>query len=134
MAGGDAAGFEAAKPVLDAFGSTVAHVGPPGAGQVVKAANQLLVALAVGLGATAAQRMGAPRARGTAAWATARCASSSRRCPAVGRRERQPVPAGRPAPQPHRRPGAPARVKHSGTAPASQGSARFPREMEERND
>jgi 2-hydroxy-3-oxopropionate reductase len=44
MAGGDAAGFEAAKPVLDAFGSTVAHVGPSGAGQVVKAANRLLVA------------------------------------------------------------------------------------------
>jgi 2-hydroxy-3-oxopropionate reductase len=44
MAGGDGADFEAAKPVLDAVGSTIVHVGPSGAGQVVKAANQLLVA------------------------------------------------------------------------------------------
>ncbi|SDU87040.1 2-hydroxy-3-oxopropionate reductase [Jiangella alkaliphila] len=44
MVGGDASTFEAAKPVLDALGRTVVHVGPPGAGQTVKAANQLIVA------------------------------------------------------------------------------------------
>jgi hypothetical protein len=148
MVGGDAADFEAAKPVLNAFGSTIAHVGPSGAGQVVKAANQLLVAgtlglvaaaardagVAIPLGATAAQRMGASRAQGTVAWTTARCTSSSRRCLAVGRRERQPCRRAGPAPQPQRRPGTPARVKPSGTTPTCQGSARFPREMEERND
>jgi 2-hydroxy-3-oxopropionate reductase len=44
MVGGAEADFEAARPVLDAVGSTVAHVGPSGAGQTVKAANQLIVA------------------------------------------------------------------------------------------
>ncbi|NDL56422.1 2-hydroxy-3-oxopropionate reductase [Phytoactinopolyspora mesophila] len=43
MAGGDAAAYEAALPVLEAMGSTIVHVGPPGAGQTVKAANQLMV-------------------------------------------------------------------------------------------
>ncbi len=44
MVGGEAGDFEAAKPVLDAVGKTVVHVGPSGAGQTVKAANQLIVA------------------------------------------------------------------------------------------
>ena len=44
MVGGAAEDFEAAKPVLDAVGKTVVHVGPPGSGQTVKAANQLIVA------------------------------------------------------------------------------------------
>lgn len=43
MVGGDAADFEAAKPVFDAVGETIVHVGPNGAGQTVKAANQLIV-------------------------------------------------------------------------------------------
>jgi 2-hydroxy-3-oxopropionate reductase len=43
MVGGDAADFTAAKPLFDALGKTVVHVGPHGAGQVVKAANQLVV-------------------------------------------------------------------------------------------
>ncbi|TDD72958.1 2-hydroxy-3-oxopropionate reductase [Jiangella aurantiaca] len=43
MVGGDAETFAAARPVLDALGRTVVHVGPPGAGQTVKAANQLIV-------------------------------------------------------------------------------------------
>jgi 2-hydroxy-3-oxopropionate reductase len=43
MVGGAGPDFEAARPVFDAVGSTFALVGPPGAGQVVKAANQLLV-------------------------------------------------------------------------------------------
>jgi 2-hydroxy-3-oxopropionate reductase len=44
MVGGDAADFEAAKPVFDAVGKTIVHVGGNGAGQTVKAANQLIVA------------------------------------------------------------------------------------------
>jgi 2-hydroxy-3-oxopropionate reductase len=43
MVGGDAADFDAAKPFFDVLGKTVVHVGPHGAGQVVKAANQLVV-------------------------------------------------------------------------------------------
>ncbi|OLT08170.1 2-hydroxy-3-oxopropionate reductase [Kocuria sp. CNJ-770] len=44
MVGGEAADFEAARPVLEAVGKTVVHVGPAGSGQTVKAANQLIVA------------------------------------------------------------------------------------------
>jgi 2-hydroxy-3-oxopropionate reductase len=44
MVGGEAADFEAALPILQAVGKTIVHVGPAGAGQTVKAANQLIVA------------------------------------------------------------------------------------------
>jgi 2-hydroxy-3-oxopropionate reductase len=44
MVGGERADFEAAKPVFDAVGKTIVLVGPNGAGQTVKAANQLIVA------------------------------------------------------------------------------------------
>jgi 2-hydroxy-3-oxopropionate reductase len=44
MVGGEAADVEAARPVLEAVGSTIVHVGPAGSGQTVKAANQLIVA------------------------------------------------------------------------------------------
>ena len=44
MVGGSADDFAAAEPVLDVLGKTVVHVGPAGAGQTVKAANQLIVA------------------------------------------------------------------------------------------
>ncbi|MGV9296256.1 2-hydroxy-3-oxopropionate reductase [Amycolatopsis sp. NPDC003676] len=53
MVGGDEADFATAKPVFDALGKTVAHVGPHGAGQVVKAANQLVVGGIYGLVAEA---------------------------------------------------------------------------------
>ncbi|SDG35303.1 2-hydroxy-3-oxopropionate reductase [Lentzea fradiae] len=43
MAGGEEADFAAARPFLEVVGKTVVHVGPHGAGQVVKAANQLVV-------------------------------------------------------------------------------------------
>jgi len=43
MVGGAAEDFEAARPVLDAVGKTIVHVGPAGSGQTVKAANQLMV-------------------------------------------------------------------------------------------
>jgi 2-hydroxy-3-oxopropionate reductase len=44
MVGGRQEDFEAARPILDAVGKTVVHVGPNGSGQTVKAANQLIVA------------------------------------------------------------------------------------------
>jgi 2-hydroxy-3-oxopropionate reductase len=43
MVGGDADDVERARPVLEAMGRTIVHVGPAGAGQTVKAANQLMV-------------------------------------------------------------------------------------------
>jgi 2-hydroxy-3-oxopropionate reductase len=44
MVGGSVDDVEVARPVLEAVGSTIVHVGPAGAGQTVKAANQLIVA------------------------------------------------------------------------------------------
>ncbi|MEV7184883.1 2-hydroxy-3-oxopropionate reductase [Kitasatospora sp. NPDC093102] len=45
MVGGAAEDFAEAKPLFDVLGTTVVHVGPSGAGQTVKAANQLIVAV-----------------------------------------------------------------------------------------
>jgi 2-hydroxy-3-oxopropionate reductase len=44
MVGAEEADFAAVQPILAVLGSTVVRVGPPGAGQTVKAANQLIVA------------------------------------------------------------------------------------------
>jgi 2-hydroxy-3-oxopropionate reductase len=44
MVGGAEADVERARPLLAAMGKTIVRVGPAGAGQTVKAANQLLVA------------------------------------------------------------------------------------------
>ncbi|TDD13806.1 NAD(P)-dependent oxidoreductase [Nonomuraea diastatica] len=49
MVGGDAEDVAAAGPVLGSLGTTVVHVGPAGAGQTVKAANQLVVGGVYGL-------------------------------------------------------------------------------------
>ncbi len=43
MVGGAAEDFAAAEPIFDAVGRTIVHVGRSGAGQTVKAANQLIV-------------------------------------------------------------------------------------------
>jgi 2-hydroxy-3-oxopropionate reductase len=53
MVGGAAADFEAARPVFQAIGQTIVQVGPAGAGQTVKAANQLVVAGIIGVVAEA---------------------------------------------------------------------------------
>ncbi len=47
MAGGDAADLAVALPVLQHLGSTV-HVGPHGAGQLAKLANQMIVGITIG--------------------------------------------------------------------------------------
>lgn len=44
MIGGAEADVEKARPVLEAMGSTVTHVGPIGAGQTTKAINQIIAA------------------------------------------------------------------------------------------
>lgn len=48
MVGGDAADLDRARPVLDVLGGSIVHCGPAGAGQVVKACNQVLVAITIG--------------------------------------------------------------------------------------
>jgi 2-hydroxy-3-oxopropionate reductase len=45
MVGGEAASFERARPVFEALGKTITHVGPHGAGQIVKACNQIVVGI-----------------------------------------------------------------------------------------
>ncbi|WP_151769979.1 2-hydroxy-3-oxopropionate reductase [Streptomyces abyssomicinicus] len=45
MVGGGKDDFDAAAPLLGVLGRTVVHCGPHGAGQTVKAANQLIVAV-----------------------------------------------------------------------------------------
>ncbi|WP_273844601.1 2-hydroxy-3-oxopropionate reductase [Rubrobacter calidifluminis] len=47
MVGGEQEDFERARPLFEAMGRTITHVGPSGAGQVVKAANQIVVALTI---------------------------------------------------------------------------------------
>lgn len=47
MVGGADAAFERALPILSAMGKTIVHVGPAGAGQVVKVCNQVVVAVVI---------------------------------------------------------------------------------------
>jgi len=47
MVGGSEEDFERARPLFEVMGDTVTHVGPVGTGQVVKAANQIVVALTI---------------------------------------------------------------------------------------
>lgn len=66
MAGGSDDAIERARPVLNALGQSVTHVGPIGTGQVAKAANQVIVGLsisAVGEALKLAERAGADPAR-----------------------------------------------------------------------
>ncbi|WP_372500087.1 2-hydroxy-3-oxopropionate reductase [Sphaerisporangium perillae] len=53
MVGGDPDDYEAVRPLLAVLGTTLRHVGPSGAGQTVKAANQLVVGGIYGLVAEA---------------------------------------------------------------------------------
>jgi 2-hydroxy-3-oxopropionate reductase len=47
MVGGEEEDFERAKPLFEVMGKTVVHVGESGAGQTVKACNQIVVALVI---------------------------------------------------------------------------------------
>jgi 2-hydroxy-3-oxopropionate reductase len=69
MVGGEAAAFERVLPVLECLGKNIVHVGDAGAGQVVKAVNQLIVAQtieAVAEGLVLAAKAGADPARARA--------------------------------------------------------------------
>lgn len=44
MVGGSAEALEEVRPILEAMGKTITHVGDIGAGQIAKAANQIMVA------------------------------------------------------------------------------------------
>lgn len=66
MVGGSDAAFAKAKPAFDCMGRNVVHVGPSGAGQVAKAANQILTGvgvLAVAEALNFAKKAGADPAR-----------------------------------------------------------------------
>ena len=66
MAGGSEAALARARPVLERLGTRITHVGGIGAGQVAKAANQIIVALTIGAVAealTLAKRAGVDPAR-----------------------------------------------------------------------
>ena len=47
MVGGDEETFKRCMPIFQALGKTIVHVGASGAGQVVKACNQIVVALVI---------------------------------------------------------------------------------------
>jgi 2-hydroxy-3-oxopropionate reductase len=47
MVGGSQEDFERARPLFDVMGKAATHVGPIGTGQVVKACNQIVVALTI---------------------------------------------------------------------------------------
>ncbi len=66
MAGGESPDFDRARPILQAMGDHITHVGPVGTGQVAKAANQVIVGLTIGAVAEAlmlAKHAGADPAR-----------------------------------------------------------------------
>lgn len=61
MVGGSAEAFERARPLFEAMGKTIVHVGGSGAGQVAKAANQIICAIgwqAIAEGMTLAVKAG----------------------------------------------------------------------------
>jgi 2-hydroxy-3-oxopropionate reductase len=47
MCGGSDRAVDRARPIFDVLAKTTTHIGPPGAGQVTKAANQVVVALTI---------------------------------------------------------------------------------------
>ncbi|HXG43838.1 MAG TPA: NAD(P)-dependent oxidoreductase [Gemmatimonadales bacterium] len=63
MVGGEAATFARARPVLEAFGRRIEHLGPVGAGHAMKAVNNALLAahiLALGEGLSGLVKSGVP--------------------------------------------------------------------------
>ncbi|TCJ15457.1 NAD(P)-dependent oxidoreductase [Rubrobacter taiwanensis] len=47
MVGGEEEDFRRARPLFEVLGETIVHAGPAGAGQITKAANQVVVALVI---------------------------------------------------------------------------------------
>ncbi len=44
MCGGDEGHVEQARPAMESYGARIVHIGPPGAGQLTKAVNQICIA------------------------------------------------------------------------------------------
>src|SRR5690606_27296484 len=66
MAGGSAASFERARPILGHLGRSIVHIGDTGSGQIAKACNQLALCVAIeGIAEALAlgERLGADPAR-----------------------------------------------------------------------
>jgi 2-hydroxy-3-oxopropionate reductase len=59
MVGGDAKAFERARPIFEHLGRRATHMGPSGAGQMTKLANQIAVALTLEAAAEAIRFAGA---------------------------------------------------------------------------
>ncbi|AUN94043.1 2-hydroxy-3-oxopropionate reductase [Pseudazoarcus pumilus] len=66
MVGGDASAFECAKPLFEAMGKAISHIGGNGAGQVAKACNQIVTGVGV---ASVAEALNFARASGVDAGA-----------------------------------------------------------------
>lgn len=47
MVGGNVPAFERAKPVFEKMGKNIVHIGKPGAGQITKACNQIVVGMTI---------------------------------------------------------------------------------------
>lgn len=78
MAGGDRAAFEALRPVFEAMGANINHLGPAGAGQHCKLVNQTVIAgtmLGVAEGIAYAMRSGLDPAQVLAAIGTGAASS-----------------------------------------------------------
>lgn len=95
MVGGEEASFERARPVLAAMGKTIVHVGPSGAGQVTKAANQIVVGMthaAVAEALVLAAKSGVDPAKVVQAISggAARCWALENRAPRVLKRDFEP--------------------------------------------
>jgi 3-hydroxyisobutyrate dehydrogenase len=93
MAGGSAAAFEKAKPVLDAMGKKVVHCGDAGAGQSAKICNNMILGISmigVGEAFVLAEKLGLSHQAlfDVASTSSGQCWSLTTYCPVPG-----PVPA-----------------------------------------
>jgi 3-hydroxyisobutyrate dehydrogenase len=96
MVGGPAEAFELCRPLFDAMGSTVEHVGGHGAGQTVKLCNNLIVACAmaaIGEGCRLLEREGIDPVQAYACFtsSTSDSAVMRRRFPIPGVRSKHPA-------------------------------------------
>ena len=96
MVGGDEAALEQARPAIESFAGLICHVGPPGSGQVVKLANQLVVGaqvLALSEAAVLVQRSGVDPAalHRVLVASTADCHMARTRFPVAGVVETSPA-------------------------------------------
>jgi 3-hydroxyisobutyrate dehydrogenase len=93
MVGGSAAGFERARPILQAMGKTIVHAGPAGNGQAAKICNNMMLAIAmIGVceGFQLAEKLGLDiqKLYDISSKSSGQCWAMTSYCPAPG-----PVPA-----------------------------------------